>query len=320
MTSDNESDDSGSEYTPSVILEMTPAPLRNLRYAPACRAAISARDVAQIRNMHSSSLNDVRGKLWDTVRHLRYRGASPADLTPAQTAHATAAQAPLESAFREVFDDHELLPVADRTPTPAGAYDDLFASFSQVCSAQLAQDFNGVALPSEREQTPTAVIGAYVYGQGSAPVPVQDDTDFEAFFADQLASESWIDPYGLPENAFTRQPVCNVPRDSEEYHVALYMLANSGVNASTDYPVSNSPRMRPGQIRNTLRQWYPWYQDEIYVGQEMEPPEELHPIMARNALFVLFSYTNLWQPRTEIARATEGEPLSPTAMSPRGFI
>jgi hypothetical protein len=319
MTSENESDDSGSEYCPTVILADTPAPLR---YTRTCRAAITSRQAAEICKMHSLSLYDMKCNLWNTVPHVRFIGSSPADLSPAPTAPPTIPQTPLEPAFGEVFDDHQLLTVADRTPTPAGSYDDFFASLYQT---YLTHDVEEGAELSARQPTPDAVTDAYVFGQGSPPappVPVQDDTDFDAFVANELASETWIDPYALPDNACDRHmPVCNVLLDSETYHFALHTLANSGVNFLTDYPLSTSPRVRPGQIRHALQKWnLGRCSDPIIVGEQLEWPTRLYQVSTRDNLFVPFSYTNLWQPRTEISRASEGEPMSPKTVARRGFI
>ena len=300
MTEDEDSDeesDSGSEYCPSVDLAPSPPPERDIRPT---RSTVSKQQAMDIRNKHALALHDVKYKLQHCVPHVLCRGASP-NLSYQSTTQPTVVQTPkqVESAFREVFDDHEFLPVTDHTPTPPPAYDGIEAVYDEYLDPDL-------------QPTPTQATYA------------QDDTGFEAFCAEELETESWIFPYALPENTYDRHlPVCNVPFDSFEYPDAVYTLMNSGVNFLTDYPIIRSPRMTPGEIRRELQKFNTATQkfsDTLHVGETLDWPPLLNKVRTRDNLFVPFSYTNLWQPRTEISRANEGEPLSPKTTAPRGFI
>jgi hypothetical protein len=124
-------------------------------------------------------------------------------------------------------------------------------------------------------------------------------------------SDGLIEPYGLPPNIGNDSVVRNVPVDSVLYPVSCFLLANSGWNCMTEYPVSTSPRQSLASIRAALRKHDPFFQGSKPVGLTLQI-DDLDKVETLSC-FTPFSYTNSFQPRTETFREAEGEgePLSP---------
>jgi hypothetical protein len=155
-------------------------------------------------------------------------------------------------------------------------------------------------------------------GQGVPDAPAQPELDYK--FDVPFVQANWIDPYGIPPGSYMEHlPVCNVPLDSEDYPFAFHTLANSGLNFLTDYPLSDSPRKGCFEITAILHRndlWNSSSRETVTIGQPLEWPTRLEKVSTRETFFRPFSYTNVWQPRTELMRATEGAPVSPRAMPP----
>lgn len=291
-----------------------------LWYHHSRRAAITGKEVSEIAYSLTRSLFELQSRLSHELPIVDYRGMSP-DLSYCSTPVADVAHS---TKFHEDFEDPVDQPAAPeyltRIVSPPSAYDDVFAEV-----ADSGQDLDNVSNLAELRPTPTS--GEYVFGEGEgSPTPTltgKKQSNPDGHVNELRQDESLIDPYNVPLNAFCADlPICNVAPESEEYGFAFHTLANSGVNFLTDYPVVNSPRMGPFEIRHALNGHHPYglFMESKLVGEVLEWPMQLCKVRTREILFVPFSYTDKWQPRTELARLTEPEELSPRSMPRFGFV
>lgn len=272
-------DDSGTEWESDSECSVF---LRSSR-----RALVTCQQAQKIFQMHFSSLNNMRSKLQHTVPLVLYRGGSP-----------------------------NFSPVATVPSTPSGAdhadadLDALYNGYRHMTTLLDLDKVNHLADLLSPTQP------------GNSDISTQPGFDVELAEPGPPMADVWIDPYGLPAGSHAEHLVCyNVEADSESFHNAAYVLANSGLNFLTDFPLSDSPRKCVFEIRAILRRndWWTLDSEEtIPVDHVLAWPQRLSKVRTTEPLFSRFSYTSQWQPRTEHARATEGEPRSPKSMSP-GF-
>ena len=239
--------------------------------------------------MHFSSLSNMRSNLKHVIPHVLYKGASP-----------------------------NFSPVATVPQTPSGgadddALDEIYRGYRHMTTLL---DLDKVTKLADL-LSPTQPDG-----EGNFDTSVQHGVDVEFAEPDPPMSDVWIDPYGLPAGSYADHLVCyNVESNSQGFHNACFVLANSGLNFLTDYDVSTSPRKCVFEISAILRRndWWTLQSEEtIPVDHVFAWPQVLAKVRTTEPLFSRFSYTSQWQPRTEHARATEGEPMSPKSVSP-GF-
>ena len=282
-------EDSGSEYSPSEDLDESDAPF--LRYTRGCRAPVTWAQAQKIRQLHFRSWNEMRDRLSSTIPHVNYQGGSP-DFSRQQTPRPTVPQTPAVQAGDDSLDE-------------------IYSGYHHITTLDLDEVANLSDLKSPTQD----------HGQHNPDASVQPETEPKSDLP--FVQPNFIDPYGIPPGSFMEHlPVCNVPLDSEEYPFAFYTLANSGLNFLTDYDVVESPRKGVFEISAILRRNALWdgqsgMRETIAVGQVLDWPTTLAKVRTREPLFVPFSYTNVWQPRTELARATGDDlPVSPKAMPP----
>ncbi|GAB7332370.1 hypothetical protein MBLNU13_g04190t1 [Cladosporium sp. NU13] len=254
------------------------------------RAHVTWQQARRIRQMHFSSLNNMKANLQHTIPLVLYRGASP------------------------IFSPVATLP---QTPTGFGADDpDLDAIYSGYRHITTLLDLDKVYRLADL-LSPTQPDGEDNSDTSAQP-------GFGVEFAEPAPpmSDVWIDPYGVPAGSWAEHLVCyNVEPASESYTNACHILANSGLNFLTDYDVSTSPRKCVFEISAILRRhdwWTHQSEETIPVDYVLPWPQRLAKVRTTEPLFSRFSYTSQCQPRTECARDTEGEPRSPRSMSP-GF-
>jgi hypothetical protein len=281
-------DDSGSEYAPSEDLEDCDAPLLRSRCTRGCRAAVTYRQAQQIRNMHSLSLSDMQDNLKHRILHVMWQGGTP-NFSYWSTPQPTVPQTPVGDAADALLDA-------------------IYSGYYHITTLDLDEVANLSDLQSPTQPS----------GQGVPDAPAQPELDYK--FDVPFVQANWIDPYGIPPGSYMEHlPVCNVPLDSEDYPFAFHTLANSGLNFLTDYPLSDSPRKGCFEITAILHRndlWNSSSRETVTIGQPLEWPTRLEKVSTRETFFRPFSYTNVWQPRTELMRATEGAPVSPRAMPP----
>jgi hypothetical protein len=246
------------------------------------RAHVTCQQAQQIRNMHGLSLSDLKNNLKHRVPHVMWQGGTP-NFSYWSSPHPTVPQTPVSEVDDGFLD--EIL-------------DELYNGYRHITTLDL-------------DDVPTLA---------DLKSPTQPDLDFGLGLDGPLVQANWVDPYGIPAGSFAEHmPVCNVPLDSEDYPVAFHTLANSGLNWLTDYDVSDSPRKCLFEISAILRRQPQWDSQSCEtkdVGEVLDWPMTLGKVSTRETLFVPFSYTNVWQPRTELARRIEGAPVSPKAMPP----
>ena len=183
------------------------------------------------------------------------------------------------------------------------------------------RNFHKAALRAQRKALRHTVPLVMFQGSQTPVLQAQGEADFQ--FAEPLVQANWIDPYGLPSDAIDAHlPVRDIPIDHKDYPGAFHALANSGHNYLTDFPVVDSPRKSGFQISAMLRserllEWTSGSRETMSIGQQIPLPN-VQKVNTRAVTFVPFSYTNVWQPRTEAARAAGDDvPVSPRAMPPR---
>ena len=254
------------------------------------RAHVTLQQAQRIRQMHFSSLNNMISNLQHTIPLVLYRGGSP-NFSPVAT--------------------------VPPTPTGSGADDaDLDAIYSGYRHMTTLLDLDKVNCLAAL-LSPTQLDG-----NRNIDISAQPASGVEFAEPAPTTSDVWIDPYGVPPGPWAEHLVrYNVEPDSIGYPQACHVLANSGLNSLTDYPVSTSPRKCVFEISAILRrhdQWTHQSEETIPVDHVLAWPQVLKRVRTAEPLFSRFSYTSQWQPRTECARVTEGEPRSPKSMSP-GF-
>lgn len=278
------------------------APLLSpMRYTRPCRAAMTWQQAQDIRSMHSSSMDAMKAGLQYRVPHVEYRGGSP------------------------IFSYHSSpRPTVPQPPVPQtddALLDEIYSGYHHITTLDLddvanLSDLRTPIQPPRKGNPDTSAQSYMKHGF------FHGFFDFELSEPAPLMPDIWIDPYGLPSGSHAEHlVVTNVDPDSEGYPNACYILANSGLNFLTDYPVSDSPRKCVFEISAILRRhslWTPQWEETISVGHVFSWPSVLTKVRTRDSLFSRFSYTSQVQPRTEHARATEGEPRSPRSTSP-GF-
>lgn len=254
------------------------------------KARVTCQQAQNIRQMHFSSLNNMRANLQHVIPHVLYRGGSP-----------------------------NFSPVSTVPQTPSGAdhadadLDAIYSGYRHMTTLLDLEKVNRLA----DLLSPTQPDGE---GNSDTSAPPAYDVEF-AELAPPMP-DVWIDPYGLPAGSHAEHLVCyNVETDSESFQNACFVLANSGLNFLTDFDISDSPRKCIFELSAILRRndWWTLQSEEtIPVDHVLASPQRLAKVRTSEPLFSRFSYTSLWRPQTEHARATEGEPRSPTSMSP-GF-
>lgn len=263
------------------------------------RAHVTWQQAQQIRQLHFGSMVEMTDRLKHAIPHVRYQGASP-DFSYQPNPQTTVPQTPVPEA------DDDFL-------------DEIYSGYRHMTTLldlDEVADLAGLQSPTQ----PTGHSNPDTSAQPNANPFFDFDCDFTA--PPPPMSDLWIDPYGVPEGSWAEDLACyNVEPDSEGYSNACYILANSGLNFLTDYDISSSPRKCVFEISAILRRnelWTLQSEETIPVDHVLPWPQFLAKVRASEPLFSRFSYTSQWQPQTERARKTEGEPRSPKSMSP-GF-
>ena len=303
-TSDSDTDSSSSFYGEDDDFDMTDsssAPLLSpMRYTRFRRASLTWQKAQDIRSMHFDSLCTMKASLEATIPLVKYRGGSPV-FSPV----ATVPQTPNEPVAADAADDDDL--------------DEIYRGYRHMTTLL---DLDQVANLADL-QSPTQPND-----HGNSDISAQPNVDpffdFDFDFTEPAppTTDVWIDPYGIPSGSYAEHlVVMNVSIDSEGYPNACYILANSGLNFLTEYEISTSPRKCVFECSAILRKnelWTLQSEETIPVGHVAPWPQILTKVRTSEPLFSHFSYTSQWQPQTERARKTDGEPRSPRSMSP-GF-
>lgn len=251
------------------------------------RARVTWQQAQKIRQMHFSSLNNMRSNLQHTIPLVLYRGGSP-NFSPVAT-----------------------VPQTSRGADHADA--DLDAIYSGYRHMTTLLDLDKVNRLADL-LSPTLPDGTLNSGTSAQPA-----SDVELAEPAPPTSDVWIDPYSLPAGSHAEHLiVTNVVPHDIGFHNACYVLANSGHNFMTEFGISTSPRKCVFEISAILRRssWWNFQSEEtIPVDHVLAWPQRLAKVRTTEPLFSRFSYTSMWQPQTEHARATEGEPRSPRSMS-----
>jgi hypothetical protein len=272
------------------------APLLSpMRYTRLCRAPITWQQAQDIRCLHSSSMDAMKASLKHRIPQVEYRGGSPIF-----SYHSSPRLIVPQTLVLQADDD----------------VDEIYSGYRHITTLDLDDVANLSNLKSPTQS----------HGQENSDTSVQPSMDHACDLQfDEPAppmSEVWIDPYALPPGSYAENlPVCNVSTHSSDYPLAFHTLVNSGLNFWTDYELSDSPRMCLFAISAALMRCPFWTHEScetIAIDQQLAWPQQLEKVNTRERLFVPFSYTSSWQPRTEHARMVEGEPRSPTSVSP-GF-
>lgn len=133
-----------------------------------------------------------------------------------------------------------------------------------------------------------------------------------------LPTGTWIQPHGLPAN----EP----PADPNASYRSQRALANSGVSAVTNYPISTSPRMTTNEVHADLNadlnQKYGanfphWPRTLKESGDAVGVHPKDQEVKTSYANFMPFSYDSTFQPRTAAARAEDSDDdVSPRTKKP----
>lgn len=209
------------------------------RYTRPCRAPMTSQQAQDIRSMHSSSLDAMKADLKHRNPQVEYRGGSPI-FSYHSSPRPTVSQAPVTQA------DDDLL-------------DEIYSGYHHITTLDDLDDVTN--LSDLRSPTQPHRQG----NSGTSAQPYMKHGFFHGFFDFELSAppplmpDIWIDPYGLPSGTHAEHlVVTNVKPDSEGYPNACYILANSGLNFLTDYPVSDSPRKCAFEASAILRRHSLW--------------------------------------------------------------
>ncbi|KAM0702316.1 hypothetical protein Q7P35_011226 [Cladosporium inversicolor] len=303
-TSDSDTDSSSSFYGEDDDSDMTDSSfsplLSSMRYTRFRRASLTWQRAQDIRCMHFDSMCTMKASLEATVPLVTCRGGSPI-FSPV----ATVPQTPNEAVAADAADDDDL--------------DEIYRGYRHMTTLLDLDEVDGLT----GLQSPTHPNG-HDNSDTSTQPNVDPFFDFDFDFTEPAPpmTDVWIDPYGIPPGSYAEHlVVMNVAIDSDNYYNAYHILANSGLNFLTDYPLTTSPRKCVFEISAILRRtefWTPQSEETIPVDNVLAWPQVLTKVRTSQLLFSPFSYTSEWQPQTEHVRKTESEPRSPRSMSP-GF-